>query len=102
MRRVIALVVVAFALPVTAGAFEKTITLPPDHAFGTLKPGDGAEVAGHHCAVCHSTDYIVTQPRGDLRQWHAEVAKMIRVFGAAISPDDARRIADYLARAYGR
>jgi hypothetical protein len=102
MRRLIALLLVALALPLAASAAEKSITLPADHAFSTLRPGDGADVTRYHCSACHSTDYIVTQPRGDARQWQAEVMKMISVFGAAISPEDARTIADYLTRMYGR
>jgi hypothetical protein len=34
-------------------------------------------------------------------QWTAEVTKMIKAFGAPISDDDAKAIADYLAKNYG-
>jgi len=84
----------------TAGAEE--ITLPPDHPYGALKAGPGVEVTQQHCVLCHSTDYIVRQPAGDQKQWDGVVTKMIKVFGAPVSDADARTIAEYLARAYGK
>ena len=51
--------------------------------------------------MCHSTDYIVMQPRGDAKQWQAIVTKMIKVNGAPISDQDAKTILEYLASAYG-
>jgi hypothetical protein len=53
------------------------------------------------CQFCHSTDYIVMQPRGDAKQWEGVVTKMIKVFGASVSEVDAKAITEYLARAYG-
>ncbi len=102
MRRALVLAVWAVAVPLVAGAQPKTITLPQDHAYGTLKPGPGAEVTDRACRSCHSGDYVVMQPRGDARQWEGVVTKMIKVFGANISPEDAKAIAAYLSSAYGR
>jgi cytochrome c5 len=82
-------------------ADQKTITLPPDNAMATLAPGPGMEVARANCGICHSTDYIVRQPRGDAKQWGPEVAKMVKVFGAPISPENEKIIVEYLATAYG-
>jgi hypothetical protein len=89
------------ALVIAASAAEKTITLPSDHAYGQLAPGPGLEAARNHCLTCHSTDYIVMQPRGDAKQWQAVVTKMIKVFGAPIPEADARTIVEYLAATYG-
>jgi cytochrome c5 len=83
-----------------AGAEE--ITLPPDHAYGALKPGPGVEVTQRNCVPCHATDYIVMQPRGDQKQWDGVVTKMIKVFGAPVSDADAKVIGEYLARQYGK
>ena len=33
--------------------------------------------------------------------WDAEVSKMIKLFGAPISDEDAKKIADYLKANYG-
>ena len=85
-----------------AAASGEEITLPPDHAFGALKPGPGSEATQRGCALCHSTDYIVLQPPGDHKQWDGVVAKMIKVYGAPLSDADAKAVAEYLARQYGR
>jgi hypothetical protein len=87
---------------VTAGAEEKTIALPPDHEFGRLAPGPNRELAQTRCQLCHSTDYIVRQPRVDARQWEGVVSKMVKVYGAPVSDADARAIVEYLVAAYGR
>ncbi len=66
-----------------------------------LKPGPGMETANRNCSVCHSVDYITTQPRGKgAGFWKSEVAKMVKVFGASVDPDDAGKIAAYLAANY--
>jgi sulfite dehydrogenase (cytochrome) subunit B len=88
-------------LVATASAQEKRITLPPDHVHGHLTPAPGSDVTQTQCQFCHSTDYIVMQPRGDAKQWEGVVTKMIKVFGAPVTDADAKTIADYLARAYG-
>ncbi len=90
------------AAPMAAwGADQETITLPPDNPMATLAPGPGMEIVRASCGLCHSTDYIVRQPRSTAQQWQAEVAKMIKVFGAPIAPDNEKTIAEYLASAYG-
>lgn len=95
-------VLLLLASPLLAAAEPKTITLPPDHAYGELKPGPGAEVTVRNCRSCHSTDYVVMQPRGDAKQWEGVVTKMINVFGANIAPEDVKAIVQYLAAQYGR
>jgi sulfite dehydrogenase (cytochrome) subunit B len=101
MRPVIAGAALVLAVTLAAAAEEKTIALPPDHGYARLAPGPGSEVTQQKCQFCHSTDYIVMQPRGDAKQWQAVVTKMVTVFGAPISEADAKAIAEYLARAYG-
>ncbi len=102
MRTALALAVALLAAPSAARAADVSITLPPDQSYATLKPGAGAETVQRNCVPCHSSDYIVMQPRGDAKQWDGVVTKMIRVFGAPINDADARTIADYLAREYGK
>jgi len=92
----------AFIITVAAPAAQRTsIQLPPDNRHALLKPGPGEEVTNRACSICHSTDYIVTQPHLDAQHWDAEVQKMIKVFGGPITPSDAKIISDYLARNYG-
>jgi cytochrome c5 len=101
MKTIIAGAAVVLAVTLAAAAEEKTIVLPPDDHHARLAPGPGSDAAQQQCQLCHSTDYIVMQPRGDAKQWQAVVTKMIRVFGAPISEADAKTIVEYLATAYG-
>ena len=80
---------------------KKAINLPVDDPMGNLNPGPGLKTVQAYCGICHSTDYIVRQPREGARAWQAEVAKMITVYGAPIPKADAQVIAKYLAFAYG-
>lgn len=88
-----ALLFLLAAVPVTCAADESLIT---------LKQGPGLEKVDAYCRTCHSLDYIpMNSPFLDERQWDAEVAKMIKAFGAPIPPEDAKIIADYLKANYG-
>lgn len=89
------------AASLAAPAQNASIQLPADNPHAALQPGPGQEVTSRDCSLCHSTDYIVTQPHLDAPHWDAEVQKMIKVFGAPISPSDAQTISSYLARNYG-
>src|ERR1700747_2521662 len=100
--RLALLTALLLAWPLAVAAQTKSITLPLDHAYGELKPGPGADVTARTCRSCHSTDYIVMQPRGDAKQWEGVVAKMMGVYGANIAPEDAKAIAQYLATQYGK
>ena len=101
MRRLLLSLLMLVAAGVGVARAED-IVLPPDHPFGMLKPGAGSEVAQRNCGLCHSTDYIVTQPPGDQKQWDGVVTKMIKVYGAPLSDADAKTVAEYLARQYGK
>ncbi len=85
---------------VTALAEGLTIGLPAETA--TLKPGPGAELVESQCLICHSADYITTQPRDKpLAFWKAEVEKMKKVYGAPIADEQIDALSAYLARNYG-
>ena len=65
-------------------------------------PGEGRELFIARCTSCHSVDYVSMHARfGTRALWEMEVAKMRTAFKAPLSDDEARRIVDYLARAYG-
>ncbi len=101
MKRAIVYASVLFTLPLATFAADTSITLPTDNVFASLKPAQGVEIARINCGSCHSTDYIVAQPRGGAKQWEGVVTKMIKTYGAAISDADAKAITEYLASAYG-
>ncbi len=90
-----------FALLPPVFAAPVPYTSPPETA--TFRDGPGVGTVKANCSACHSADYISTQPRGagfGKDFWEAEVTKMITVYGAPISSEDAKIIVDYLAKAY--
>jgi cytochrome c5 len=100
MRAAIASLLVALAVA-SAAAEEKRITLPADNDYAKLASAPHSDLTQTQCQLCHSTDYIVMQPRGNAKQWEAVVTKMIKVFGAPTSEADAKAITEYLTSAYG-
>ncbi|KAB0664432.1 cytochrome c [Oryzomonas japonica] len=83
-----------------AGAADlHRITLPPPTV--SLKEGAGVYVVRRYCSICHSLDYITTQPKFPKAKWQAEVAKMIKVYGAPIPEESVKVISDYIAAYYG-
>jgi cytochrome c553 len=73
--------------------------LPADTA--RWKPGPGAPLAIANCALCHSADYISTQPRLTRSQWQATVVKMQQKYGATIATNSIAPLVEYLADVYG-
>jgi len=92
------LVIVAFALLLAQAAPIK-ITLPPETA--KLREGAGADLAKAQCLLCHSADYISTQPRLSAAAWKAAVIKMRDKYGAPIVEDKIESLVQYLATNYG-
>jgi cytochrome c553 len=74
--------------------------LPADTA--RLKAGPGAPLVTANCALCHSMDYISTQPRLTRAQWQATVVKMQQKYGAPIATNSVGPLVEYLTGAYGR
>jgi len=68
-----------------------------------LKQAPGIEQVEANCAACHSLDYVqMNSTFLAASGWDAEIAKMIRVFGAPISDGDAAAIGNYLKANYGK
>ncbi len=98
MRNFPLYLVIPVLLTQASDAKPLTYILPEETA--TLRPGPGMETAGV-CASCHSVDYINTQPpRRGKEFWEGEVKKMIKSYHAPVSEEDAKAIADYLAKTY--
>lgn len=86
-----------------ARAEPRSYDIPEPTAQLRPAPGHetGFEAAQTNCTVCHSVDYIATQPPGKgAAFWEGEVAKMVKVYHAPIEEADAKAIAAYLAAAY--
>ena len=80
-----------------------TTAASADEAALKLKPGAGADEVANNCGACHSLDYpVMNSGFLDAKGWDAEVAKMIKVFGANIDDADAAKIKAYLAANYGK
>ena len=91
--RKIAIALLAVMLSAPAFADEQPIN---------LKKAPGLDLVEGNCAACHSLDYVqMNSPFLNAAGWDAEVSKMIKLFGAPISDEDAKKIADYLKANYG-
>ena len=106
MKRVFVLgiaTLVAFALAgvaITRADPSASITLPPpDNA---LKDGPNLALAQGRCLICHSADYIYTQPPLTKAQWTAEMTKMQKTYGAPITDADIPLLVDYLMSQNGK
>jgi mono/diheme cytochrome c family protein len=87
------------AAALLVAAAQTPFALPPETA--RLKPGPGLELASSQCALCHSADYISTQPRLSAAQWRAAIVKMQTKYGAPIATNSIDALVDYLSRTYG-
>jgi len=67
-----------------------------------LKPGAGVEIVSANCQVCHSADYIFTQPRLNRAAWVATVQKMREKYGAPLDTNLVDQIVTYLVDTYGK
>jgi sulfite dehydrogenase len=75
------------------------IQLPPETAV--FKQAAGAEIANGQCLICHSVEYVATQPPMARAAWKASVQKMQQKYGAPIPDAQVEELADYLTRNYG-
>lgn len=82
-----------------AGAAELKWVLPAETS--RLQAAPGRELADARCLVCHSADYISTQPRFNRGQWQATVLKMQQKYGAVVSTNESKTLVDYLVKSYG-
>jgi len=92
-------------------AGSATAPAPPNATVGVAFPGDegmdfkagaGAGIARGQCLTCHSSAYVSMQPRLSRAQWSAEVAKMVKAYGAPVPDDQVPVIVDYLTAEYGK
>ena len=70
------------------------LTLPADPI--SYQPGPGSELASRYCLMCHSAEYVYTQPPHHSEHWMKIVNKMKTTFGCPISNEDMALLVDYL------
>jgi hypothetical protein len=76
---------------------------PADETAIELADGVHRDKVRAACSMCHSLDYIVmNSPILDRGGWEKTVAKMARVYGAPLTPEDSALIVEYLAAHYGK
>lgn len=73
--------------------------LPPETA--KLRPGPGSEMVTAQCLLCHSADYISSQPVMNRTAWTATVTKMKDKYGAPIAQENIDALVNYLVKTYG-
>ncbi|WP_022723794.1 hypothetical protein [Rhodopseudomonas sp. B29] len=85
-----------------AAAIAKPFNYKLPDETAAFKPGPHVDTVRANCSLCHSADYIATQPPQTNKKafWQAEVTKMIKVYGAPIEAGDVDNIVDYLAATY--
>ena len=77
--------------------------LAADETSIRLTDGPGRDQVQASCSMCHSLDYIVmNSPFQDRAAWEKTVGKMIKVYGAPLSDEDAAAIVSYLDQNYGK
>ena len=86
----------SFLTAVAADAWK----LPPEKV--DLKPGKGREVVIGQCSLCHSVDYLTTQPPLTKAGWTASVDKMRSKYGAPVPTNAVPLLVEYLVGQYGK
>ncbi|MFO1418750.1 MAG: cytochrome c [Methylotetracoccus sp.] len=100
MMRRIAILLGASAMAAPLAAVE--IELPADSASFRPSALPGYALAQRNCLVCHSADYVSSQPPdADRGYWQQTVLKMKTAFGWPLPDDEVGPIIDYLVSAYG-
>jgi hypothetical protein len=67
-----------------------------------FRPGPKVEVVVANCSMCHSADYISTQPPMPRKSWQATVDKMRSKYAAPIQTNNVEAIVNYLTATYGK
>ena len=61
----------------------------------------GAELANGQCLICHSVEYVTSQPPMPRAFWKASVTKMQQKYAAPITDAQIDPLVDYLTKNYG-
>lgn len=90
-----------FLLAFTAVGFAADDWKLPDEKVN-FKAGTGADLVKANCVICHSHEYITTQPAFTRDQWKASVTKMQQKYGAPLTAEGVDPLLDYLVSSYGK
>ena len=87
------------AVPAAATLAVETMALPYDEP--ELPWGPHVRTFATSCTICHSTRMVMTQPPFPREQWVEVVHKMVKNYGAPITPEREGQIVDYLMTVRG-
>lgn len=92
-----------FALSCHAGSvLALDIQLPAETAVYQPSVLPGFDMVQRNCMICHSAQYVLSQPPSSPRPyWDATVKKMRQPFGATFAEDEIAPMVDYLVKTYG-
>jgi hypothetical protein len=96
------LFLMALFCSVATASVALEIEMPPETAVYRTSNLPGYQLVQKNCIVCHSAQYVLTQPPTSTRQyWTDTVHKMEKTFGAPIPQEDMPAMIDYLVKVYG-
>lgn len=86
------------AAPSVSGGGMTLVPLSIDYPTSdrAFPPGPGVDTMEGNCGACHSVGMILNQPSLSHATWEAEVRKMINIYKAPVSEEDAKTIVAYL------
>ena len=87
------------ALADTGQESDAAIVLPGDPF--SFQPDSGSAIASRFCVICHSAEYVYTQPPHPQATWKRIVHKMQSAFGCPIPDDQVSQLVDYLVSQNG-
>lgn len=58
---------------------------------------DPEAMVKQECSTCHSVDTVYAKKSNDVKEWERTVKRMNEQYGAAVSPENMKIIAEYLA-----
>lgn len=93
---------VALCFGVTAlSAFAAVLKIEMPIETDVFKTGSGSEIANAQCLICHSVEYVSTQPPLPRAFWKASIEKMQTKYGAPVPNEQVDALVGYLVKTYG-
>ena len=79
-----------------AQAMDAASSLSLPHDPISFQQGPGSNIASSYCLICHSAEYVYTQPPHSQERWMEIIKKMKHTFGCPIPDEQISPLARYL------
>ncbi len=79
-----------------AQAMDAASPLSLPHDPISFQQGPGSNIASSYCLICHSAEYVYTQPPHSQERWMEIIKKMKHTFGCPIPDEQISPLAQYL------